>query len=105
MDSNTTRPDNGSAVNIPNKKMEKNLKLWQAVISVIVLVITVGTLIVNQSNKIETQSVEIKYLKDADKDKALQIKDLNQQLNQSYKEINEKLTDIMVMLQNKENKK
>lgn len=105
MDSNTTGPDNGSAVNIPNKTMEKNLKLWQAVISVIVLVITVGTLIVNQSNKIETQSVEIKYLKDADKDKALQIKDLNQQLNQSYKEINEKLTDIMVMIQNKENKK
>lgn len=85
--------------------MEKTLKLWQAVISVIVLLISVGTIIVNQSNKIETQGLEIRYLKDADKDKALQIKDLNQQVNQAIKEINSKLTDIQVMLQNKENKK
>jgi hypothetical protein len=60
---------------------------------------------VNQSNKIETQRLRIEFLENNSRDQALMIKDLNQQQNQQYKEISSKLTDILVSLQNKENKK
>jgi hypothetical protein len=105
MAGNVRITDNSGAIAISPIKMEKTLKIWQAVMSLVVLIITVGTLIVNQSNKLETQRLRIEYLESADKDKALIIKDLNQQMNTSYKEINAKLTDIQIMLQNKENKK
>lgn len=85
--------------------MEKNLKLWQAIIGLIGLIITVGSLIVNQSNKIETQHLRIEFLESASRDQALQIKDLNTQSAQQFKEINGKLTEILVALQNKQNKK
>lgn len=85
--------------------MEKVLKVWQAILGLVMLIITVGTIIVNQSNKIETQRLRIEFLENDSRDKGLQIKDINQQLAQQYKEINSKLTDILVSLQNKENKK
>jgi len=85
--------------------MEKGLKIWQAVIATIGILITGGTLLVNQSNKIETQRLRIEFLETSNRDQGLQIKDLNQQQADQYKEINAKLTDILVSLQNKENKK
>lgn len=85
--------------------MEKGLKIWQAVIATIGILITGGTLLVNQSNKIETQRLRIEFLESSNRDQGLQIKDLNQQQTDQYKEINAKLTDILVSLQNKENKK
>lgn len=74
--------------------MDKGLKIWQAVVSFLVLLITIVTLIINQSNKIETQALRINFLESAQRDNALQ-----------YKEINQKLTDILVLMQNKEDKK
>lgn len=85
--------------------MEKGLKIWQAVVGLIMLIITVGTAIINQSNKIETQHLRIEFLESASRDQALQIKDLNTQSAQQFKEINGKLTEILVALQNKQNKK
>jgi hypothetical protein len=87
------------------KKMEKGLKIWQAVIGTIVLMISIGTIIVNLSNTVETQKLRIEFLENDSRDKGLMIKDLNQQLNQKYESMNNKLTDILVALQNKENKK
>lgn len=84
--------------------MEKGIKIWQAVISFILLLITVGTLIVNQSNKLETQRLRIEFLESTSKDQGLQIKAINQEMNQQYKEINQKLTDILIKLENKQNK-
>lgn len=83
----------GSIINL-YKKMEKVLKVWQAILGLVTLIITVGTIIVNQSNKIETQSLRIEFLESGQRDMMLQ-----------YKEINSKLTDILVKLENKENKK
>ena len=88
-----------------NKKMEKVLKVWQAVLGTIVLMISIGTIIVNLSNTVETQKLRIEFLETDSKDKGLLIKDLNQQQTQQYKEISSKLTDILVKLENKENKK
>lgn len=85
--------------------MEKTIKLWQVTLGTISILITVGMLIINQSNKIETQRLRIEFLETDSKDKGLQIKDLNQQINAKYETMNSKLTDILVALQNKENKK
>lgn len=96
--------DTGSIINL-FKKMEKTLKLGHAIMAAIGILITVVTLIVNQSNKIETQRLRIEFLENDSRDKGLQIKDLNQQINQKYESMSLKLTDILVALQNKENKK
>lgn len=101
----TRTADVGSnTTNIHQKPMEKGIKIWQAVISFILLLITVGTLIVNQSNKLETQRLRIEFLESTSKDQGLQIKAINQEMNQQYKEINQKLTDILIKLENKQNK-
>lgn len=98
MGSNDTRVDYGGSgtldINNTLKEMDKGLKLWQAVISFLVLLITVVTLIVNQSNKIETQALRIDYLESTQRDNALILK-----------EINGKLTDILIKIENKEDKK
>lgn len=94
----------GSIIN-SIEAMEKGLKIWQALIGTITVLISVGVLIVNQSNKIETQRLRIEFLESNSKDQGLQIKDLNQQINSKYETMNTKLTDILVTLQNKENKK
>ena len=85
--------------------MENGLKIWHAVVATFGLLITIITLIVMLSTKIENQRLRIEFLEVVYKDHGLQIKDLNQQQAQQYKEINNKLTDILVNLQNKENKK
>lgn len=96
--------DNSSTISYI-KTMEKGIKLYQAIVSLILLVITVGSLLFNQANKIETQRLRIEFLESASRDQALQIKDLNTQSAQQVKEINAKLTEILVALQNKQNKK
>lgn len=92
---------NGGSRN-PNltQKMEKTVKLWQAIIATIVLIITVVTAIINQSTKIEGQRMQIEFLQSISRDQAIQIKDINVQ----FKEINSKLTDILIALQNKEDR-
>lgn len=73
--------------------MEKGLKVWQAVVSFFVLLITVVTMIVNQSNKIETQGLRIDYLESAQRDNAILLK-----------EMNGKLTEILIKIENKKDK-
>lgn len=98
MDSNDTRSVNDSNGNLDtnntNNEMDKGFKIWQGISAFLVLLITVVTLIVNQSNKIETQALRINYLESTQRDNALILKEMNQ-----------KLTDILITLQNKEDKK
>lgn len=97
MGSISARIDNGGSGNLDinnNYEMDKGLKIWHAIVSFLVLLITVVTLIVNQSNKIETQALRINYLESTQRDNALVLK-----------EINQKLTDILVKIENKEDKK
>lgn len=96
--------DSGSINNLLSK-MDKTLKVWQAIMATVLFIISVGSLFFSLYSQVISQRRDIDYLKDADKDKALQIRDLNQQQAQQYKEINQKLTDILVTLQTKENKK
>jgi hypothetical protein len=95
IDSNIGRGDNGTG-SILNRitNMEKGLKIWHAVLATISILITGGTILVNQSNKIETQQLRIQMLETNQRD-----------ANLTLKEINGKLTDILVKLENKENKK
>ena len=74
--------------------MDKYMKAWQGLVSLILLLITIGTAVVSQSNKIETQALRISYLESMQRDQTLQ-----------FKEINGRLTEILVALQNKQNKK
>lgn len=96
MDSNDTGVNNGGSGimdNNNNNEMDKGLKIWHAIVSFLVLLITVVTLIVNQSNKIETQALRINYLESTQRDNALILK-----------EINGKLTDILIKIENKKDK-
>ena|SRR5438309_10689376 len=96
----------GSTVIVPNqKKMEKGLKIWQAVISLILLTITVGTLVVNQSNKLETYRVRIEFLETTQRDYNIMLKDKVQSDNQRFDKIQDQLTQILVQLQEKQNRK
>lgn len=84
--------------------MQEHLKIWQAVVSLIVLIITIGTAIVNQSNKIETNRLRIEFIESTQRDLHLLLKDQNQQNNAQFKEVQTKLTDILIILQNKQDK-
>lgn len=74
-------------------EMDKGLKIWHAVLSFLLLLIAMVTLIVNQSNKIETQGLRIDFLESTQRDNALVLR-----------EINSKLTDILVKIENKKDK-
>lgn len=84
--------------------MQENIKIWQGIVSVILLIITIGTMITNQSNKIETQRLRIEFLESSQRDMNLMLKDQNQQNTSAFKEVNGKLTDILIILQNKADK-
>lgn len=87
------------------QKMESTLKIWHAFLATAAFLITVISTIVVFSNKVETQRLRIEYLESQGKDHGTMIKDLNQKQQTQYEQINTKLTDILIMLQNKENKK
>lgn len=98
----------GSTIIISNnikEKMEKGLKIWQAVVSLILLIITVGTLIVNLSNKVETQKVKIEFLESSQRDLGLMMKEKGQSDNARFDKIQDQLTQILVELQSKQNAK
>lgn len=97
----------GNTIIVPynQKKMEKGLKIWQALVSLILLIITVGTMIVNLSNKVETQKVKIEFLESSQRDMNLLIKDKIQSDNQSFEKIKDQLTEILVQLQEKQNRR
>ena len=107
----TNDTDSRSAINVFNglnnrvQKMESTLKIWHAFLATAAFLITVISTIVVFSNKVETQRLRIEYLESQGKDHGTMIKDLNQKQQTQYEQINTKLTDILIMLQNKENKK
>lgn len=99
-------PDNDTGGGPNNfEKMEKGLKVWHAVLTTIITLVTCCSWIFNLNTQVKVQQNEIDMLKSSDRDKTLQIKDLSQQLNEKYEVMNNKLTDVLVILQNKENKK
>jgi hypothetical protein len=106
MDINAGRIDNATGGIINNhKKMGDPVKFGQFIIQILLFLAGMAGMYLTLSKEVETQRVEIDYLKNADKDKATLIRDLYQQQGQQFQEINSKLTDIRVMLENKENKK
>jgi hypothetical protein len=58
---------------------------------------TSGAWVLDQSNQIERQKVRIEILEEQQRDDRLLFRDIQQQ----FKEQNGKLTDILVLLQNK----
>lgn len=80
--------------------MKRPLEIWQAIVATILMAITVGTIIVNQTNKITTQQDRITYLEKSNETTSSQFHEVNMNL----KEVNNKLTDILVELQNKKDR-
>lgn len=80
--------------------MKKPLEVWQAVMGGILMLISIGSIILNQSNKIQSQQDMINFLLE-NKNEQRQI---NSEVNISLKEINNKATEILVELQNKQDK-
>jgi hypothetical protein len=97
----------GSTIIVPynSKKMEKGLKIWQALVSLILLIITCGTMIVNLATKIEAQKVKIEFLESSQKDINLLLRDKIQSDNQEFGKIRDQLTEILVQLQEKQNRR
>lgn len=80
--------------------MRKPMEIWQFILSIVVLLGTSGAWVLDQSNQIERQKVRIEILEEAQRDDRLLFRDIQQQ----FKETNGKLTDILVLLQNKKDK-
>ena len=81
--------------------MRKPFELWQALIATILLGITVTTIIVNQSNRITRDESEILVLEKNNDRTDQQFNKVNENLDK----VNNRLTDILVELQNKQNRK
>jgi hypothetical protein len=81
--------------------MRKPLEIWQAVIATALLLVTVITIIVNQSNRITRDEAEILHLQEnkVESDKHFD------ELNMSIKEVNNQLVSIRVLLEDKQNRK
>lgn len=89
-----------SQTSLEIKKMKRPLELWQGIIATCLLLLTVGTIIVNQSNTIATQQEKITSLIESKNDTKVQFKEVNENL----KGMTAKLTDILVELQNKQDR-
>lgn len=76
------------------------MEIWQFMLSIVVLLGTSGAWVLDQSNQIERQKVRIEILEEAQRDDRMLFRDIQQQ----FKEQNGKLTDILVILQNKKDK-
>lgn len=81
--------------------MKKPLEIWQAVIATILFLITVSTIIIDQSNRITRDESQIQTLQKNNDKTDQQFERLNQNLDK----VNNRLTDILVELQNKQNRK
>lgn len=80
--------------------MRKPLEVWQAVIATILLLLTVSTIIINQSNRITRDEAEISHLEE---NKALTEKHF-EEVNMNLKEMNNQLTSIRIILEDKANR-
>lgn len=73
--------------------MKKPFELWQAFITTVLLIGSITGAFVNLTNKIERQQIRLEYLESE-----------RQDYKNSFKEINSKLTEILVELKNKEDR-
>ena len=87
-------------VQIQKIVMRKPVEIWQFILAIVTVLGTSGAWVMDQSNQIERQKVRIEILEEQQRDNRLLFKDIQQQ----FKETNEKLTDILVILQNKEDR-
>lgn len=83
-----------------NMVMRKPLELYQAVIAGVLMILTIGSIVLTQSNKIQSQQDMINFLIENKNDQRI----LNTEVNMSLKEINNKTTEILIELQNKQDK-
>jgi hypothetical protein len=77
--------------------VRKPIEIWQFILAVLALLGTSGAWVLDQSNQIERQKVRIEILEEQQRDNRLLFRDIQQQ----FKEQNSKLTDILILLQNK----
>lgn len=77
--------------------MRKPLEVWQAVIATVLLLLTVCTIIVNQSNRITRDEGEILHLQENKAENDKHFEDVNTNL----KEMNNQLTSIRILLEDK----
>lgn len=111
-DSNGTGNGDGTNLNTDNlSQMDKGLKIGHALLALLGFMLTVVTLIVNQSNKIETQRLRIEFLETVSRDHGIQIRDLTGLINTNYvqmktdvSDVKAELKEIRVMLQTKEDR-
>lgn len=80
--------------------MRRPIEIWQFILSIAAVLGTSGAWILDQSNQIERQQVRIEMLEKQQIDNQLLFRDIQQQ----FKEQNGKLTDILVILQNKKDR-
>jgi hypothetical protein len=101
-DSNDRRDNNDNNLNTDNiSQMEKGLKIWHAFVGLFGVFLTVVTLIINQSNKIETQRLRIEILESITRDHGLMMREMANKGSMDYNEIKNTMYDIKIMLQNK----
>jgi hypothetical protein len=81
-------------------KMKKPVEIWQAIIATLLLLVTVVTIIINQSNRITRDEAEILHLEENKTENAAHFNELNM----SIKEVNNELVSIRVLLEDKQNR-
>jgi hypothetical protein len=77
--------------------MKKPVEIWQAVIATLLLLVTVVTIIINQSNRITRDEGEILHLQENKAENDKHFEDVNTNL----KEMNVQLTSIRILLEDK----
>jgi hypothetical protein len=77
--------------------MRKPMEIWQFILAVLAILGTSGAWVLDQSNQMERYKVRIEILEEQQRDNRLLFRDIQQQ----FKEQNSKLTDILILLQNK----
>lgn len=84
----------------PTTTMRKPIEVWQAIIATALLLLTVCTIIVNQSNRITRDESEILHLEENKAQTDKHFEDVNMNL----KEMNNQLTSIRILLEDKANR-
>lgn len=75
------------------KIVDRTVKLWHVVLATVALMISVGGKVSDLKTEVSNQRLEIEYLKSISRDQGLQNRD-----------INIKLENILITLQNKEDR-
>lgn len=92
--------------------MTRPLKLWEAVVATLGILLTVGIMIYNRGTQDATNSGQIQMLKLQQQEYKTQLDQLNNKLDKNGEQLdtklngmNDKITSILVALQDKQNRK